>query len=119
MTVFVQVIVTWLIDAAMVCNDVKLRAYGIRPLTVSAWALRNKFLQWYISVEGMELLEPHIIFKTRIKRLIEGIIKALFLCVPVFLIWWPIAVAIMVGVGHSIGGNNYSYNHWPVCGLCL
>ena len=22
--------------------------------------------------------------------------------------------AIMVGVGQSIGGGNYSYNHWPV-----
>ena len=117
-TVFVQVIVTWLIDAAMVCNDVKMRAYGIRPLTVSASALRHKFLHWYISVEGMELLEPHIILRIRVRRLIEGAIKALFLCVPVFLIWWPVAVAIMAGVGHSIGGGNYSYNHWLVCLSC-
>ena len=114
MTVFVQVIVTWLIDAAMVCNDVKLRAYGIKPLPVSNWALKNKFMHWYISVAGMELLEPHITFQTRIRRFIEAIIKALFLCVPVFLIWWPIAIAIMVGVGRSIGGGNYSYNRWPV-----
>lgn len=116
---FVQVIMRWLIDAAMVCNDVKLRAYGIQPLTVSNWALNNKFMHWYISVAGVEILEPHITFKTRIQRFIEGIIKALFLCMPVFLIWWPVAVAIMVGVGRSIGGGNYSYNHWPVYCLWL
>lgn len=71
-------------------------------------------MHWYISLAGMELLEPHITLKTRMGHFIEGLIKALFLRVPVFLIWWPIAAAIMVGVGRSIGRGNYSYNHWPV-----
>jgi len=114
-TIFVQTIITWLIDSALICNDVRTRAYGIRPTSISQTALNNSFLRWYISVEGMDLLERHITFKTRLKRMIVGIIKAFFLCVPVFFIWWPITVAILVGVGHTIGAGNYSYNHWPVC----
>ena len=113
-TVFVQIIVTWLISATMVCNDIRTKVFGLRPLQPSQKALDNRFLSWYISVEEMDLLEPHITMRTRLKRVIEGGIKALFLCVPVFLIWWPIAIAIMAGVGHDIGGGNYEYNHWPV-----
>ena len=118
MTIFVQTIITWLIDSVMVCNDVRVRAYGIRPLSPAPRALTNSFLRWYISVEGMELLEPHITGKIRLRRMVEGIVKAFLLCIPVFFIWWPITVAILVGVGHNIGAGNYQYNHWPVC-LCL
>ena len=113
-TIFVQTIITWLVDSAMVCNDVRTRAYGIRPISVSHKALNNNFLRWYISAEGMELLEPHITMKARLKCLVLGLIKAFLLCVPVFFIWWPITVAILVGVGHSIGRGNYQYNHFPV-----
>jgi len=114
-TIFVQTIITWLLDSAMVCNDVKTRAYGIRPISTSPKALNNKFLSWYISAEGMELLEPHITLKARLKCFVIGIIKAFLLCILVFFIWWPITVAILVGVGHSIGAGQYQYNHWPVC----
>ena len=92
----------------MVCNDVKLRVYGIKPLSFSNWTLHNKFMHWYISVAGMELL--NITLKTSLRPFKEGITEALFLCVPVFLMW-PIAAAIMVGVGRRIGGGHYSYNH--------
>jgi hypothetical protein len=114
-TIFVQTIITWLLDSAMVCNDVRTRAYGVRPISMSPKALNNKFLNWYISAEGMELLEPHITLKARLKCFVIGIIKAFLLCILVFFIWWPITVAILVGVGHSIGAGQYQYNHWPVC----
>lgn len=112
-TIFVQTIITWLLDSAMVCNDVRTRAYGIRPISMSPKALNNKFLSWYISAEGMELLELHITLKARLKCFVIGIIKAFLLCILVFFIWWPITVAILVGVGHSIGAGQYQYNHWP------
>lgn len=34
-------------------------------------------------------------------------------CIPVFFLWWPIAMGAMTGVGHSIGHHEYEYNHYP------
>ena len=112
MTIFVQLIVTWLIDTLLVCNDVRTRALRIQPLFPKT--SNNKFLEWYLSVEGMDVLDPDISLLRRVKRVIGGAIRALFLSVPVFLLWWPIAVGIMAGVGEPIGGAEYAYNHYPV-----
>lgn len=116
-TIFVQLIVTWLIDTLLVCNDVRTRALQIQPL-ILPHRLSNKFLLWYLSVEGMDLMDPSITCFRRLRRVIGGIIRALFLSVPVFFLWWPISVGIMAGVGKSAGGQEYAYNHYPVC-KCL
>ena len=112
-TIFVQLIVTWLIDTLLVCNDVRTRAFRIQPLFPKT--SNNKFLEWYLSVEGMDVLDPNISLLRRVKRVIGGAIRALFLSVPVFFLWWPIGVGIMAGVGEPIGGAEYAYNHYPVC----
>ena len=112
MTIFVQLIVTWLIDTLLVCNDVRTRALRIQPLFPKT--SNNKFLEWYLSVEGMDVLDPDISLLRRVKRVIGGAIRALFLSVPVFFLWWPIGVGIMAGVGEPIGGAEYAYNHYPV-----
>lgn len=113
-TIFVQLIVTWLIDTLLVCNDVRTRALKTQPLLPSK-LFSNRYCQWYLSVEGMDLLDPDITFLRRVKRIIGGIIRALFLSVPVFFLWWPISVGIMAGVGEPIGAAEYAYNHYPVC----
>lgn len=112
-TLFVQTIVTWLISALLVCNDVRTRALGIQPL-LPPKALTNKYAAWYLSTEGMDLLEPRVSILTRLKCIIGGVIRALFLSVPFFFLWWPIGVGIMAGAGQPVGGHEYAYNHYPV-----
>lgn len=115
-TIFVQLVVTWLIDTSLVCNDVRTRALQIQPLALPS-KLTNKFLLWYLSVEGMDLLDPSATCLVRLKRMIGAVIRALLLSMPVFFVWWPISVGIMAGVGQPIGQAEYAYNHYPVCTL--
>ena len=64
-TIFVQLIITWLIDTLLVCNDVRTRALKIQPLLLPR-VFSSTYCQWYLSVEGMDLLDPVITFLHRL-----------------------------------------------------
>ncbi|KAK9811179.1 hypothetical protein WJX73_008562 [Symbiochloris irregularis] len=122
-TIFVEILVAWIIAAAMVCNDTRGAILGISPLT---WrygrnhggraASRGPFktpLLWYVNVEGMDLLAPGLTFAERFRRLVGSAIRGLLLACVAWFLWWGIAVGIMAGIGRHVGGVEYEYNHYP------
>ena len=96
-------------------------ALGISPL---AWHWRRvhpapgssqlrRAIQWYINVEGMDLLQPRLSIVVRSKRLVGSAIRGLLLAVCAWFLWWPIGVGILAGIGTDEGGIEHGYNHWP------
>ncbi|KAK9829571.1 hypothetical protein WJX72_006547 [[Myrmecia] bisecta] len=113
-TVIVQVILTWVIDTALVCGDV--RRGIIAPLSASSQP-RTKNLWSRIKLcflsPDMDIFAPGLTLLQRIWRLICSAIRGLILCVPVFCIWWPIAIGMLYGIGSSRSGSEVRYNKWP------
>ena len=97
-TVIVEVIVSWIISAAMVCNDVRTAALGLAPVASSLGmaqstgkaSLGRRVLEGFVSVENMDLLAPRLSLWQRAVRLIRSAFCGFLACIPVFFLWWPV-----------------------------
>jgi hypothetical protein len=57
----------------------------------------------------MDPFSSHLLFKKRLRIIGSMIARAAAFCVPVFLVFWPITVGLLI-IGQ---GTRSHYNHWP------
>eukprot|EP01117_Protostelium_nocturnum_P005210 TRINITY_DN1895_c0_g1_i1.p1 TRINITY_DN1895_c0_g1~~TRINITY_DN1895_c0_g1_i1.p1 ORF type:complete len:228 (+),score=63.49 TRINITY_DN1895_c0_g1_i1:141-824(+) len=106
-TVFIQGILTWIIDTMMTSADVRKGVYGISPRVPPQWIKKNAFFQWMYK-SNLDILEPNIGARETFRRLFHSFLRSLPYCVFVFVLAWPIGCGILAGAS----SGDYIDSYW-------
>eukprot|EP01117_Protostelium_nocturnum_P003472 TRINITY_DN1451_c0_g1_i1.p1 TRINITY_DN1451_c0_g1~~TRINITY_DN1451_c0_g1_i1.p1 ORF type:complete len:250 (-),score=103.74 TRINITY_DN1451_c0_g1_i1:108-857(-) len=104
-TVFVQGILTWILDGMLTSKDVRTNAkpFRISPLRPPRWIREGPApIQWFFGA-NLDLLERGIGAGERGRRFFGSFVRSIIYCIPVFLISWPIGVGILAGTAGDDG----------------
>ncbi|RDA86939.1 hypothetical protein CP532_1864 [Ophiocordyceps camponoti-leonardi (nom. inval.)] len=105
-TIFVQCLVTWLIETTLVAYDVR---HG--SVQTIGWIAepRNRLLRsFFMLPKDPQLGTPPMRF-WGVMPLIQLVIRGLLFAVASFIPFWPISVGILAGVGHRHADGDYYF----------
>eukprot|EP01114_Cavostelium_apophysatum_P022960 TRINITY_DN8492_c0_g1_i1.p1 TRINITY_DN8492_c0_g1~~TRINITY_DN8492_c0_g1_i1.p1 ORF type:complete len:251 (+),score=21.96 TRINITY_DN8492_c0_g1_i1:131-883(+) len=109
-TIIIQSVLTYILDGMLSSKDA--RNGVIPPLEPKRWMLNSRgIVRWFVAT-SMDLLEPKLTGKVRAKRFGRMLACSLIYTVLVFLVFWPIGIAILAGIGGS-GGLRWDGWPWP------
>ncbi|KAK9719509.1 hypothetical protein K7432_004754 [Basidiobolus ranarum] len=100
-TIIIQTILTWILDTLATTKDLKKNV--ITP--IRGFHPKNAIFRWFLDVEGHRNT-------SFITKLLHDILRGFVYCFPIFVVFWPISMGIMAGIGEG-PGPEYSFNHWP------
>ncbi|KAM0275931.1 hypothetical protein ACHAQH_007273 [Verticillium albo-atrum] len=114
LTIILQCIITWLIEAVLVSRD--LRKGGIRPIGFIPEPT-NLLLRWFMMLDEKEVSESEKPGKReRVKlgtaELIRQAPRVFAIVLLSFVVCWPASVGILIAVGEKKGGDWFFEDKW-------
>ncbi|RDA90833.1 hypothetical protein CP533_1555 [Ophiocordyceps camponoti-saundersi (nom. inval.)] len=106
-TIFVQCLITWLIETTLVAHDVN---HG--SVQSIGWIRepKNSLLRsFFMLPKDSQLGTPPMRF-WGVVPLIQLVIRGLLFAVASFFLFWPISVGILAGIGHRHADGDYYFN---------
>lgn len=108
-TIFVQCILTWFVEMALVSYDLSQRS--VQPIGFIAEPVRP-WLRWFFLLPA-ETSQSHFDAKKRPATVfLEGLLRGFMLSVVAFILLWPPAVGIMTALGEQEGGDRLFADRW-------
>lgn len=107
-TIFVQCLITWLIESILVTYDVN---HG--SVRTIGWIRepRNRLLRSFFLLPADPLLGASRLTFFGFIPIIQFIIRGLLFGVASFLLFWPICVGILAGIGQRRADGDYYYDN--------
>lgn len=100
-TIIIQCILTWFVEWGLVAYDLSNRS--VQPIGFVAEPSRP-LLRWLFFLD--ERHQP----STRLANVAMQALRGFMLCVPTFLLLWPISVGILTAVGVKNGQGDYDFD---------
>ena len=102
-TIIVQCIITWLIEWLLATHD--LSNGSVQPLGVFREP-SHPLLRWLF------LLDPHHQPSNVLAKIFHQALRGFLVCIPSFILLWPICVGALTGLGRRSGGDWVFPNTW-------
>ncbi|KAG9255530.1 uncharacterized protein F5Z01DRAFT_651402 [Emericellopsis atlantica] len=94
LSIIIQCILTWFVEWLLVAND--LRRHSVQPIAFLEQPTSSS-LRWLLFLER----NP----STKLHNALQQALRGFLLCVPAFLVLWPVSVGILTMVGEKQGGD--------------
>lgn len=130
-TIIIQCLLTWFVEWGLVAYDLSNRSVqpiGFLPLPTSPLARWFFFLPPAAAAEDPESASPSAsgtgpsaapaptslaaatTLSARLLLVIQQALRAMAICVPAFLVVWPVAVGAMTAAGRPLANHDYLYD---------
>ncbi|KAL6854801.1 hypothetical protein ACO1O0_005928 [Amphichorda felina] len=104
-TIIVQCIVTWFIEWLLVTHDLSNRS--IQPLGIFPEPSRP-ILRWLFLLDYGNHHRP----RTVLAKIFHQALRGFLICIPSFILLWPVSVGALTALGRRSGGDYVYPNRW-------